>query len=172
MTTSRTRTSAKLQPIPVADTMDFISGDAVIWGKVPKWKRDDDGQWVQNGTRHQWIARFLRGPDGEHIHFYCATIEEARKIYVEGFLTHRKDMLARINACVSMSFGLQSEWMKPVVVFLDPPNANNQALGLRQALRLRGQARQSQQVPWSLRSPGRGVRQQPRSADLPPGSVR
>ena len=123
MTTSRTRTSAELQHIPVADTMDFISGDAVIWGKVPKWKRDDDGQWVQNGTRHQWIARFLRGPDGEHIHFYCATIEEARKIYVEGFLTHRKDMLARINACVSMSFGLQSEWMKPVVVFLDPPNA-------------------------------------------------
>lgn len=123
MTTSRTRTSAKLQHIPVADTMDFISGDAVIWGKVPKWKRDDDGHWVQNGTRHQWIARFLRGPDGEHFHLYCNSIEEARKIYVEAFLTHRKDMLKRINACVSMSFGLQSEWMKPVVVFLDPPNA-------------------------------------------------
>ena len=123
MTTSRTRTSAKLQQIPVADTMDFISGDAVIWGKVPKWKRDDDGHWVQNGTRHQWIARFLRGPDGEHFHLYCNSIEEARKIYVEAFLTHRKDMLKRINACVSMSFGLQSEWMKPVVVFLDPPNA-------------------------------------------------
>ena len=125
MTTSRTRTSAKLQHIPVADTMHFIAGDAVIWGKVPKWKRDDEGQWVQDGYRHQWIARFLYDPDAgaEHFHLYCHSIEEARKIYVEAFLTHRKDMLKRINACVSMSFGLQSEWMKPVVVFLDPPNA-------------------------------------------------
>jgi hypothetical protein len=125
VTTSNKRTSAKLQPLKVEETFDFISGDAIIWGKVPVKGQDDNGDWVVKGYRDQWIARILLRPDGtEHIHFYCHTQEEARKVFIQAFLTHRKDMLKRIYACASMSWGLQHpDWMKPVVVFLDPPGA-------------------------------------------------
>ena len=123
----RNNQNRKQRRLQLEDIQDFIAGDAVIWGKRPKHKRLGEG-WVIAEMQDQWIGRFLRTPDGnEHFHYFCSKKDIARKLFIEAFLLHRRDLAARIAKCDTYSFGLQEDWMKEPVIFKDEQGFNAKA---------------------------------------------
>jgi hypothetical protein len=118
------KATRKMPRIILEDAQHLIAGDAIIWGKVPQYKRMAEG-WIISQMRDQWIARFMRHPNGtESIWFYTDNEETAKNLVWEAVYKHRRDLAKRIEACTSWGFGLQEDWMKEPALFLDPDGFN------------------------------------------------
>ncbi len=107
------------------DVSDWLSGDAIAWGKRPKWVQNPDGQWRIGELKPQWVARFVKNPrTGEEcIVFFCDSEKKARQIYTHAFKQHGKRFIMdRIKRCTKMTFG-RLDWMRPVCLFIDEPQA-------------------------------------------------
>lgn len=122
-TTNRAQRRRTLRLLSTEETSDFIAGDAIVWGKRRKMIQIE-GEWKVHKMIDQWIGRFLRQPDGtECIFWYCRSEKVARRLYLEGISALRPDIAKRIHRCTSWSYGLQEDWMKDPVIFLDPEGA-------------------------------------------------
>jgi|2_EtaG_2_1085320.scaffolds.fasta_scaffold26240_1 hypothetical protein len=118
---------AKKRLIKTDEAADFVSGDALTWGKRAKKVKLANGDWTIEKMVPIWIARFLLTEGGqEHIHWYCLSPEVARSLYWEAIYTLRTDLIKRIGDCVSWSYGLQEDWMNNPVVFLNQEGQDKQ----------------------------------------------